>query len=401
MRSPASTTDAPNGVLRVGVAPNAAATAQVTRATPITARTIAATTPSTVASPSSIARVPRARSRRAASAAFAGLTREPPPLRAVLLRLAIAALLVGGVFLLLVQLVPGASKRLSEESPGWIVVAAGFELCCLAGYSALFHAVFARRPHRLRRAFSAQVGVGELGGFAIVPTGIGGPAIRFWALRRAGMPLRTIVVRTIAHAPVFNAPYVAAAVILGAAAVFHVGSARAPVALALAPAGLVVGAVALVLLLLSARRAGRPHGDSRWRQLVRAGLAIAPDGLRDARSVAGSPLAILGSIGYWVGDCGVLWATFQGLGSGPPLAVIVLAYMLGQLGNILPLPGGVGGVEPATVGVLTASGVGLDTAAAAVLCYRAVSLGLQGTGGALAFAALLPAGRARRDEPAV
>src|SRR5205823_906869 len=104
--------------------------------------------PSTVATPSSIARVPRARSRRAAS----------------------AALLVGGVFLLLVQLVPGASKRLSQESPGWIVVAAGFELCCLAGYSALFHAVFARRPHRLRRAFSAQVGVGELGGFAIVPT---------------------------------------------------------------------------------------------------------------------------------------------------------------------------------------------------------------------------------------
>jgi putative heme transporter len=333
-----------------------------------------------------------------ASAPFAGLTREPPPLRSILVRLAIAALLVGAVFLLLVQLVPGADKRLSQESPGWIVVAAAFELCCLAGYSALFHAVFARRPHRLRPAFSAQVGVGELGGFAIVPTGIGGPALRFWALRREGMPLRTIVVRTIAHAPVFNAPYVAAAVLLGAVAVLHVGSARAPVALALAPAGLVLAAVALVLALLAARRAGRPRGEARWRRLVRAGLAIAPDGLRDARVVAGVPLAILGSIGYWVGDCGVLWATFQGLGAGPPLAVIVLAYMLGQLGNILPLPGGVGGVEPATVGVLTASGVGLDTAAAAVLCYRAVSLGLQGAGGAIALATLITPARRRRAE---
>jgi uncharacterized membrane protein YbhN (UPF0104 family) len=321
------------------------------------------------------------------------LSRQPPPLRAVLVRLAVAAALVGLVFVLVVQLVPGANRRLSEESPGWIATAAVFELCCLSGYAALFHAVFARRPHRLRRTYSAEVGVGELGGFAIVPTGIGGPAVRLWALRRAGMPLRTIVVRSIAHAPIFNAPYVTAAIALGAGALLHLGSARAPVALALAPIGLVAGAIALVLALLAARRAGRPLGESRWRVLVRAGLSLAPEGLRDARSLAASPLALAGAIGYWVGDCGVLWATFQGLGAGPPIGVVVLAYMLGQLGNILPLPGGVGGVEPATVGVLTASGVGLDAATAAVLSYRAISLGLQGVGGALALAALLPAVR--------
>src|SRR2546423_777767 len=116
------------------------------------------------------------------------------------------------------------------------VVAVALEVMSLTGYAALFHAVFSRDPVRLSRSRSAQVAVGELGGFALVPTGLGGPALRFWALRRSGMSLRTLIVRTIAHAPIFNVPYVAAAIVLGAAALLHLGSGRAPVALAVAPA---------------------------------------------------------------------------------------------------------------------------------------------------------------------
>jgi uncharacterized membrane protein YbhN (UPF0104 family) len=74
-----------------------------------------------------------------------------------------------------------------------------------------------------------------------------------------------------------------------------------------------------------------------------------------------------------------------------PIAVIVLAYMLGQLGNALPLPGGVGGVEPAMLGVVTSSGVDLGLGAAAVVLYRLVSLGIQSLGGALAVSTLIPA----------
>ena len=240
-----------------------------------------------------------------------------------------------------------------------------------------------------------QVAVGELGGFAVVPTGLGGPALRFWAMRRSGMSLRMLIVRTISHAPIFNVPYVTAAILLGGAALLHIGSARAPVALAVAPAGLVLVAICAVISVLSAGRRGRPRGDARWRRLVREGVALAPEGLRDAWHLPRMPLALLGACMYWAGDCGVLWATFHGLGLSPPLQVIVLAYMLGQLGNALPLPGGVGGVEPATVGVLTASGIALAPAAAAVLCYRAISLGMQGICGTIAFTTLVGA-----DQPA-
>lgn len=71
--------------------------------------------------------------------------------------------------------------------------------------------------------------------------------------------------------------------------------------------------------------------------------------------------------------------------------MIVLAYMLGQLGNALPLPGGVGGTEPIMLGVMTASGVSLGVGAAAVVLYRFVSLGLQAAAGTIAVATLVPA----------
>jgi uncharacterized membrane protein YbhN (UPF0104 family) len=62
--------------------------------------------------------------------------------------------------------------------------------------------------------------------------------------------------------------------------------------------------------------------------------------------------------------------------------------MLGQLGNTLPLPGGMSGVEPLMLGIFASSGVDLGLAGAAVICYRAIALGVQGALGAVAFGAV-------------
>ena len=70
------------------------------------------------------------------------------------------------------------------------------------------------------------------------------------------------------------------------------------------------------------------------------------------------------------------------------MSVLILAYMLGQLGNTLPLPGGVGGVEPLMLGIFSASGVDLGLAGAAIICYRSIALGVQGTLGAISFVSL-------------
>jgi uncharacterized membrane protein YbhN (UPF0104 family) len=317
--------------------------------------------------------------------------------RSLAFRAALAAALFAAVVLLLSGLVPGAGHKLAEADAAWLVLAVALELVACAGYAALFHAVFARPPHELPARRSAQIALAELGGFAVVPAGVGGPAARIWGLRRAGMPWRTLGVRTVAHAPIFNAPYIAAALLLGLAVVAGFGPGHAPFLLALAPAGVVLaGVLAAVGLMAGAgRRRRRPEPAPGWRRTVRDVLRLVPAGIRETPALAADPRAVLGAVGYWAGDCAVLWAAFQAIGSSPSIGVIALGYMLGQLGNIVPLPGGVGGVESVMLGVFTASGVASSDAAAAIVCYRAIALGLQALLGALAVAALVPEIRGR------
>jgi uncharacterized membrane protein YbhN (UPF0104 family) len=323
--------------------------------------------------------------------------------RSLVLRASIVAALFAAVVLLLGGLVPGAGSRLADADPAWIVLAVALEVCACAGYALLFHAVFARPPYAIRPRRSAEIALAEIGGFAVVPAGVGGPAARIWGLRRGGMSWRDLGIRSVAHAPIFNAPYIAAAFVLGIGVLVDAGPGDAPLAVALAPAGVVVASVVVFAAVTAAaelRWLDRPSG---WRHTLRELLRLVPAGVRETPVLVRDPRAVLGAVGYWVGDCAVLWAAFNAIGTVPPLGVIVLGYMLGQLGNALPLPGGVGGVEPVMLGVLTASGVGAGAGAAAIVCYRAIALGVQAGLGALAIAALAPeigSLRARRgDEP--
>ncbi len=83
-------------------------------------------------------------------------------------------------------------------------------------------------------------------------------------------------------------------------------------------------------------------------------------------------------------DVAALGAAFAALGSLPPIGVLLLAYVLGQLGGLLPLPGGVGGADGGLIAALAVYGIPLAEAAAAVLAYRAFQLGLPALLGTLA-----------------
>jgi uncharacterized membrane protein YbhN (UPF0104 family) len=315
---------------------------------------------------------------------------EAVTVRSLALRALLLAVLFAAVALLLGRIVPGAGARLRNADAGWLVLGVGCEVMACGGYAALFHAVFARRPAPISGRRSMQIALAELGGFAVVPAGLGGPAARVWGLRRAGMSWRTLGVRTVTHAPIFNAPYVGAALVLGLAAVVGAGPGRASLTLALAPAGVVLAALSAFALVTLAGRLRWLDRESGWRRTAREVLAVVPDGIRETPAVVRDPRAVAGSVAFWAGDCAVLWAAFNAVGVVPPVGVIVLAYMLGQLGNALPLPGGVGGVEPVMLSVLAASGVDSGAGAAAIVCYRAISLGVQAALGAIAFATLAP-----------
>src|SRR3954471_1131174 len=110
--------------------------------------------------------------------------------RSVAVRAVLVAALFTLVVVLLGGLVPGARKRLSDADPAWVATAVVLELAACLGYVTLFHAVFARSPIVLRARRSAQIGLAELGGFAVVPAGLGGPAARIRGLRSAGLAWR-------------------------------------------------------------------------------------------------------------------------------------------------------------------------------------------------------------------
>jgi len=59
-----------------------------------------------------------------------------------------------------------------------------------------------------------------------------------------------------------------------------------------------------------------------------------------------------------------------------PGAVLVMGYFLGTLGSLLPLPGGIGGVEGGMIGAFVAFGEPAGRAVIAVLAYRAISFWL-------------------------
>ena len=86
--------------------------------------------------------------------------------------------------------------------------------------------------------------------------------------------------------------------------------------------------------------------------------------------------------------------------ASPPKAVIVMAYFVGMLGNTLPLPGGIGGVDGGMIGAFTAFGVGVQVAVVSVLAYRAFSFWLPTLPGAVAYFQLRRTVRRWQEEPA-
>src|SRR5438270_506204 len=85
---------------------------------------------------------------------------------------------------------------------------------------------------------------------------------------------------------------------------------------------------------------------------------------------------LLGAIAYWGFDIAVLGVSLRAFGSVVGVPVLVMSYFLGTLGSLLPLPGGIGGVEGGMIGALAAFGVPGGRAVVGVLAYRAVSFWL-------------------------
>jgi uncharacterized protein (TIRG00374 family) len=254
-------------------------------------------------------------------------------------------------------------------------------------YVAVFRAVFCPR---MSWRLSTEIGLSELGANAVVPTGgAGGLALGAWALHRTGMPGDRIARRSVAFFLLTSVPNVLGVLILGS--LMGVGVLPSPVTpvLTIVPAVIAAGAIAVTLLAGRWARAARHRAASTRgprAKLPRVLDAVA-GGVREALQLLRehNALLILGLIGYLAFDVMILWATFRAFGAAPTLVVIWMGYLIGELGGLIPVPGGIGGVDLGLVGALVLYQVPATAATAAVLGYRAIALWTPAVTGAVAF----------------
>jgi uncharacterized protein (TIRG00374 family) len=294
-----------------------------------------------------------------------------------------------------VTLLPGLGQlrgRFAHASAVWLVVACGLEVLSVLAYVPAFRVVFCTR---MSWGTSYKIAVAEEGAGSLFPVGgVGSLALGVWALRRGGMPAAEIARKTVAFFLLTSVAPVGALALLGVGLATGVLPGHASIALTVVPAAVAVGAIAGALALgRQARRIGtrarRRTEGSRLARLAPALVATA-DGVDEAvqQLRRRNPLLVLGLVGYLAFDILVLWASFRAVGAAPEVTIIAIAYLIGQLGNWLPLPGGIGGVELGLVGMLVLYGLPAVTATAAVLLYRVIELWIPAMFGLAAFVQL-------------
>ncbi len=98
---------------------------------------------------------------------------------------------------------------------------------------------------------------------------------------------------------------------------------------------------------------------------------------------------IAGASGYMLFDVAMLGVCFAAFGNDvPPAGVLLVAYIIGQLGSLIPIPGGIGGVDAGLIGTLVLYGVDATDAAVAVIAYRGLLLAIPALLGLPALAVL-------------
>ena len=300
-----------------------------------------------------------------------------------------AVLAVAGLVILLAPGLGEVRDLLADARPGWLALAVAFEALSCVSYVLMFRPIFCQSmPWRT----SWEIGLAELGAGSIVPaSGAGGLALGAWILREGGMPAERIARRSVAFFLIKSSVNFVAVAVLGTLmAVGLLGPDRSPWLTAL-PAAVAVLVIAAVLLV---PRLGAgdpvPPGAGRTRRALRAVRKALVGGTAEAVEMARSRnlLVIAGSVGYWAWDNAALWATFHAFGHPPPLTVILMGYLIGQLGGLLPLPGGLGGIDGGLIGTLIVYGAPAAATAAAVLAYRVILFWLPLLAGAVAFISL-------------
>ncbi len=274
-------------------------------------------------------------------------------------------------------------REVSEMNAALVSAAIALELASCLSFVVIFRMFFPRLPARAAR----ELAWSQMGSGALLPGGgVGSLAAGGWLLHLVGMPTREIVRRSSGLFFLTSAVNVLSLAVAGALLLTGIGDGPHDLLRTGSPILAAIGATVLVLgLPRLSRRISTSHPRAVWLTDIGIGIPAA------RRALARPTWRLLGGAGYLLFDIAVLWTTFAALGPAPPVAPLVVGYLVGYLANATPIPGGVGVLDAGLVGALALYGLPVTQAAAAVLVYHAIAFWIPTLGGTLAYARLRPA----------
>lgn len=273
---------------------------------------------------------------------------------------------------------------------GWVLIAIGLEVLSCVGYIVVFLLVFDRTPVR----FGARVAMSELAfGAAVALGGAGSVAVGAWLLIERGARPGTVAERSAVLFLLTSGINVITLALAGLGLWVGVLPGEDDPLLSLGPGvvGVVVFFGFLALPWINDRLI-----VNRFEGRAASWAGAMSDTIRDtARMLFSFDWRLLGAVGYLWFDIAVLWVCFRALGHAPPIGSLVLAYQIGYLSNLIPIPGGIGVLDGSLVGMFVLYGVNDTLATSATIVYHAISLWVPATWGTIAFLLL----RRSRHQP--
>lgn len=313
----------------------------------------------------------------------------------------VIVVLVVGIYFLLPRLAGfgDAIGMLGQANAIYVVIAFGFAVLSFITYIALFRAVVGGEVFPISWLEAYEINMAGLAATLLFSAGgAGGVVLTYWALRQGGMKRRDVGTRMVAFIVLHYLFYPLAIVVFGVllrTGVLQGGDALSLTVIPAAIAGLVmILGLALALVPRDIERrirslSGRHPGIGFLAKLAPVPAMVA-DGVRAALRLIAHPskagLAVIGAIGYWAANIGILWASFKCFGIAVPFGVVVMGYFLGMAANLIPfVPAGVGAVDAGMIGVFVLFGFPEAEVFAAVLVYRLMAFWMPIPPGVVAF----------------
>jgi uncharacterized membrane protein YbhN (UPF0104 family) len=301
-----------------------------------------------------------------------------------------------GIIILLPGL-DGVSSAIAAASGWWVAAAAGIQVLGIAGAVVFVQLVFADVPGRL----TWKMGGAQMAANVLMPTA-GNTAVGYWTLSSIGWKLEPFAERTAVMVIAPTAPNVLLIVVFGLGMGIGLFGGPQDWWLTFLPAA--IGIVVVVVAIWAARWGHRlaERTNRRW---LREGLRVLATGVTGTVEVLRRrDWRVLGTWAEIFGSIGALWAALIAVGEHLPFAVVAMGFLIGQVAQVVPVPGGIGAIDAGVTGALVLYGAEASSATAGELIAHGLALILPLLAGAVPFA-LLPGEikRTRREmrQPAV